>query len=471
MTLELNAMTRYSEREYALAPRPRRTPATFFLRRLHEPRRVVPVRAVHLARRLRPELIPTFTNREVCQHIAHLSRQLVVARAVLGERYDARKWPQVGDINEVQPISSGEYSLVLRAPREGIIVKMRNLASSKDKASREACEHDLYAEQMLMNEAAIGAMVANRVTGPHFVRTLGIRRASLRSDGRERFTGERAGRVPVHYLLLEDMGPRAMSLSQWLMTYEDALHARRITESVIAQAVLALSVAHQAFEFSHNDLHLGNLAIVPLDAPRTLRYRLDGEAEFYVETQFLLRILDFGNSTARVPVAGPLPAKRGAWRDALCRADDPPLFDASGRVALLGQFRPDFLIVPGRSNFVSDVLRLLSSMLDFMQMNVHDFERSGAYRAMVRWYAPLAGLKEDEVADHIDAPFWKRWVELNSMAPPDIEIDCEELVRSHVTARGPLRDVFSPRSMAPLDPRITEVPGQQRATRRTRRSK
>lgn len=73
--------------------------------------------------------------------------------------------------------------------------------------------------------------------------------------------------------------------------------------SVLIQVLLALAVAMDHCEFSHNDLHTGNVIVEELDEPRRIAYRLRNGRTFTITAPVIARIIDYDSSHAalRVP--------------------------------------------------------------------------------------------------------------------------------------------------------------------------
>jgi len=155
--------------------------------------------------------------------------------------------------------------------------------------------------------------------------------------------------------------PNAVSLNKWHGANEDEIM------SIFAQVVLALGVARERYDFSHNDLHGENVLVTKLATPHTLRYRRLGGMVLYLETQYIAHIIDFGLSHAKIDITAK-DAVAVAAAQTTARASEPLhliercTFDEDSYVLNTGSFVPDLKTDPHSSNSLRDITRLLFTL-------------------------------------------------------------------------------------------------------------
>jgi hypothetical protein len=159
-----------------------------------------------------------------------------------------------------------------------------------------------------VNELIVGlyALNAIRAVNPNFMFTYGGFYAPapevVKKRGKnhlERIFNKNINQSLMH-IMVENL-PNNGTLNDWVMNQDlsDPLAIRRIYE-IIFQINLALGVAFDMFEFSHNDLHSGNILIHELSEPRMITYRMGGFI-FHLTTDVIATMIDFGHSRALVP--------------------------------------------------------------------------------------------------------------------------------------------------------------------------
>jgi hypothetical protein len=76
--------------------------------------------------------------------------------------------------------------------------------------------------------------------------------------------------------------------------------------AVYIQVILAVGYAYEYMDFSHYDLHTGNIMVQTLPEERVIKYvlkRMDGtDAIYFVRTQYLAKIIDYGTSHIAVKI-------------------------------------------------------------------------------------------------------------------------------------------------------------------------
>ena len=69
---------------------------------------------------------------------------------------------------------------------------------------------------------------------------------------------------------------------------------------LMLQLVLLLQVSQNIIDFTHYDLHLGNILYVELPEPIVIHYRIGPNNNFDFSTNYLLKVIDYGYSHARL---------------------------------------------------------------------------------------------------------------------------------------------------------------------------
>jgi hypothetical protein len=124
-----------------------------------------------------------------------------------------------------------------------------------------------------------------------------------------------------------------------------------IVHSILAQVILALAVAQDRCDFSHNDMHYNNVKIRELPEEVEIVYRFTSGPAYILKTKYIAKVIDFGRSHARIEVTRP-PAK-------IQRAER-AFF--SGSTFTLGAAVPSIGVGPHAENdSLFDVLRLIES--------------------------------------------------------------------------------------------------------------
>lgn len=138
----------------------------------------------------------------------------------------------------------------------------------------------------LVREAAIGISAINHVNylAPNFVWTYGASHCADVS----------CNKLSRDYLMI--MTERAKGVPLYRLI-------RRLTErelvEVVTQVFFAMQVANDRYEFTHYDLHAGNILVEQTNRPQLLRYIFDDRI-VTIRTSFVARIIDYGMGHAKV---------------------------------------------------------------------------------------------------------------------------------------------------------------------------
>jgi serine/threonine protein kinase len=158
----------------------------------------------------------------------------------------------------------------------------------------------LWQTEELTHEALVGLAALNNLRSkiPNFVHTYGVFSCtaplfeiSPKSKKIEEITAWCSSeKSPVYYLVLEYIdGAVSFSDIAASLTGDEYLQ-------IYLQVINALNVAYHEYDFTHYDLHSGNVLIKKLSSPMAIPlYMKDGSVK-YIITSYLARIIDFGMS-------------------------------------------------------------------------------------------------------------------------------------------------------------------------------
>lgn len=73
-------------------------------------------------------------------------------------------------------------------------------------------------------------------------------------------------------------------------------------DAIMAQIYLTLAFGQEFYDFSHNDLHAGNILVEDLKKEFTILYPFSN-GTYFVRSRYLARIIDYGKAHVRVPVS------------------------------------------------------------------------------------------------------------------------------------------------------------------------
>jgi len=430
---------------------------------LHRAREMEGVRAVQLVKHVPPPRRPRGTRRDLFMSRRIYATQMAIAKRLVCGSPDVPFSEKSAEI-----MHSSEYSIVFRT-RAGV-VKTRNARMDMNNAYDDV----LYAEQNLANEIVVAHFCTNVLALPNFVKLLGHTRShptyvpSAAPRTAQALFNVRAP-MSAQYAIFEDL-EGAKTLSDWFDENVARESFGKDIDAIIAQVLLALAEARDACEFSHNDLHMGNIMVVPVE-PCTLAYNFMGK-RVYVVTRNIAKIIDLGLSSARIDTRQASQTKRVAWATAARIPGGPDIL--SPHVFRAGAFRPDILLSPDRTQHVYDTVRFLSSLIDallFDEPGAGEEQRASdvgevylprrnlePFHAIARWFRPLLGASTDAlkwVSSPRIANYWKRWIMTDvSAVPVDIEIDSRELVRMFMRSDKRMQSALfarhSKRAMPPL---------------------
>lgn len=212
------------------------------------------------------------------QQLQNVIGCLIEAMGDLGERgFD----PIISSLNLIAAGTYGEVLLANKEDRPLFIVKR-----SKEGGS-------------LTHEAFVGMMAINKIRSitPAFVYTYGLFGCKKMSQTGEK-TYSWCDKPDSHdeFLFIENL---ASTQSLYNYTVSDAFNYLELTK-IILQVVSALNVAYKTFGFTHYDLHGSNVLIQTLPEVVTVPIHIENEV-FYLETQNLVRIIDYGGSRIKLP--------------------------------------------------------------------------------------------------------------------------------------------------------------------------
>lgn len=161
---------------------------------------------------------------------------------------------------------------------------------------------DNHSKGTLINEAIAAMYISNKLRKniPTFMYVYASFFEKQYKDGKLFKGPER-----VLYSLVESI--YGIPLHEWLERHvkpdwEHDNKKRSIIYEIAAQVILALQMLREKDKYaSHGDLHTNNIYIQQLDREYKLKFSVGG-GEVYITTQFLIRIIDLGQMTGRIPL-------------------------------------------------------------------------------------------------------------------------------------------------------------------------
>lgn len=160
-----------------------------------------------------------------------------------------------------------------------------------------------------MNEAFIGLFALNPLKRliPNFAYVYGTFTAPApesKYDNEKREYGDVKlfARPGIARYNMIQFVPDAKTYYDWYDEYYKHEDFPRWTQEIYSQICLALAVAQERCDFSHNDLHGSNVLISRLTRRSTIEYPRIGRGSIFLETDWLVTIIDYGYAHATVQV-------------------------------------------------------------------------------------------------------------------------------------------------------------------------
>lgn len=107
---------------------------------------------------------------------------------------------------------------------------------------------------------------------------------------------------------------KAVTLYDWLDANERSRGFAVACQEIYSQIVLSLAVAQERYDFSHNDLHGYNILVTQLKERHTIAYPMLSGKTVYLETGYLVTIIDYGYAHANIPVTREVARRVSALR-------------------------------------------------------------------------------------------------------------------------------------------------------------
>lgn len=172
------------------------------------------------------------------------------------------------------------------------------------------------------------------------------------------------------------------------VSFEDVLN-------IYLQILMSLQAANY-LEFSHNDLHTGNMMVRELSDPVTIKYELNGQF-YYLTTRYIVVLIDFGYAVWKMPRYGYISPKG----------------------------LTDYGVYPDRPNYYNDAYR---SLLNIM----YSLDESNTYEQLKDVLKLLVVFTPDSENETVD-DYIQNSVDDNFIAPPVKGYSHLELIRRIVT--------------------------------------
>lgn len=211
------------------------------------------------------------------------------------------------------------------------------------------------------------------------------------------------------------------TFATWITKHQNESDFMTRIHILILQIVLSLSVARDKFDFSHNDLHTGNVMIRKLPAPRTLVYRIKNST-YYVEVEEIATLIDFGRSHARIPI-DELPAVIQYSINKLPNYGVPGYANfKEGKHINVGLMWAGIGISPFRSETSYDIARIVDTCALRIDNSINA-------REVFSWLRPL--FRDEKIYETLRAyrSFWGGDPYYTNM-PPSVDFLPQDLVRA-----------------------------------------
>lgn len=194
-------------------------------------------------------------------------------------------------LKNFETISKGSFGAVYTAENDGrplFIVKRPNDVQ------------DEFTQNVFLHESFMGVAAVNqtRKKTPGFIYTYGViicngTRKLQRKDAQLQWCSGNGPSVP--YIALENVG-NSKTLEAFIK--DDVFDVKTLAK-LLLQVESALKVASEECNFTHYDLHDGNVLIQKLDSPINIPIYIQDQT-FYMETDLVVRIIDYGLAYAEI---------------------------------------------------------------------------------------------------------------------------------------------------------------------------
>jgi len=276
---------------------------------------------------------------------------------------------------------------------------------------------DVWNAVSSLNETCIGLFATNQlrqfipnfmyVYGSYLAPAISMKKTKNNLPEREDIVAFGSG-SESRYIMVETIS-NAQSYHSWM-------HANKKDylgfQEILAQIVLSLAVARERCDFTHNDLHSGNILIRTLDAPVTLCYTMLSGQKIYLATRYIATIIDYGYAHACIPITLDEVTKIVAIKNRtplniLMRARESEEGEYSYFMNI-GIWIPSLGVTPVASNPLADIARFMASSFKLGK------------DAIEPWMRLLFG---NRIPDQSE---FEKWKDDASQVPPGITIDARE---------------------------------------------
>ena len=90
------------------------------------------------------------------------------------------------------------------------------------------------------------------------------------------------------------------TLEKWLSARVGIAKEKQNIKSVISQVLLSLYIANEMLDYTHFDLHLGNVMVIDLGTQKPIQYELPDGIIYEWNTRYLVKIIDYGRNYAKI---------------------------------------------------------------------------------------------------------------------------------------------------------------------------
>lgn len=344
--------------------------------------------------------------------VMRAARAYIVQRILHDQRYEPTGAQRGRVLNKKGIMDVGVFTRFSAASALPLVTKVVNLPKVLNGVLESNSVHGELVE--MYNELIVSLFAINRLT----TRTPNFRGAlALHFGPGSRKTAFDSPDAVGAYLLLEAVDGTTfadMARSGSEMRTEDAV-------SVLLQVLLSLSIARDECEFAHNDLHMHNVMVEKLPAPRRITYKLRDNFVLTLVTTWVARIIDYGYAHVKIPVSGEFLARYEGGQV-------PRFIDTATRTLRTGPLSHRLNIAPSGPNSLGDVARCVSAWA----MSVRHL-KDVHYNSVLRWV--LGPLFKTNLPSVDDLRTWA--VNLYAQVPPGIDIDPLEYTLALLDAPRP----------------------------------
>jgi len=291
----------------------------------------------------------------------------------------------------------------------------------------------LRAEFEMINEAVVGLLGTNalREIIPNFMYIYGVYEAPGtcdRNSTRLATTVATCARwnptvavfysnFRASYVMVENIY-KSVTLDRWIRRERKKQNFWSRLCKLIYQVVLALSVARDACDFVHNDLHAGNILVTELQQTTNIEYPLRDGRVARLEVNAIAHIIDFGMSHITAPISRAIAERIALWEKSSHGTPSEKristLIDFENLKVRTGTICEKIGVSPSSANSLHDIARFASSCLICMKDEKRERNKIKSWLL-----SPFFGDIPTDICLEV-------WTTKYSKTPPGLDIDLLE---------------------------------------------